>query len=315
MFDGKQFLSLVAQYSKIAVFRHIHPDYDALGSQQAVISFIKQRFPEKEVLAGGKDNSLDPEFIPDPVTIDPEWLREALMIVVDTSTLERIDYKGTWELAKDHLFIDHHHSSMPFADPHYLIETSASSCCEILTGLFKEANENQPLETITASYLYVGLIADSLRFSINTTTYKTLEMGSYLLSSGLDVNKLNNQVFGVQLNLYRYSNYLRSIADYSNPQCVTCIVKIKDYAKYGIDANEAKTKVSIFGEIAGIKVWGLFVEEQNDKYSASLRSHTLNVRLIAEKYGGGGHDCAVGIPSLTLEQCENVIKELRELVA
>ncbi len=315
MFDGKQFLSLVAQNPRIAVFRHIHPDYDALGSQQAVISFIKHRFPEKEVLAGGKDNSLDPNFIPNPVTIDPKWLKKALMIVVDTSTFDRIDYKGTWEIAKDHLFIDHHHSSMPSADPHYLIKTAASSCCEILTELLREANEGKPLETSTASYLYVGLIADSLRFSINTTTSKTLEMGSYLLNSGLDVNELNNQVFGVKLELYRFSNYLRSIADYSNPKCVTCIVKTDDYVKYGIDANEAKTKVSIFGEILGIKVWALFVEEQKGIYSASLRSHTLNVRNIAEKYGGGGHDCAVGIPSLTFEQCEMVIKELRELVA
>lgn len=315
MFDGKQFLSLVSQYSKIAVFRHIHPDYDALGSQQAVISFIQHRFPEKEVLSGGKDESLDPKFIPNPVTIYPEWLSNALMIVVDASTYDRIDYKGAWEQAKEHLFIDHHQSKMPAADPHYLIKEGASSCCEILTELFKEANDDKPLETETASYLYAGLIADSLRFSINTTTQKTLEMGSYLLGSGLDVNKLNNQVFSVQLDLYRFSNYLRSIADYSDPKCVTCIVKIKDYAKFGIDANEAKTKVSIFGEIAGIKVWGLFVEEEKDKYSASLRSHTLNVRQIAEKFGGGGHNCACGISTLTLEQCEQVIKELKELVA
>lgn len=311
----EQFTSLfevMSQYDVIVVLRHIHPDYDALGSQAGLVRYLRHRFPNKKIYIGGHEPSIDPNFIENPVQLTAEQLQGALGIVVDCSTYDRIDGKEMWDACAEHIFIDHHVKG-PSLTTHEYVNEDASSCAEIVAD-FIQTIEMEPTEKEVAEALYCGMIADSIRFSINTTTADTLQIAGYLLQSDLDVNRLNNQVFQTDMSLYRFANQLRNIATYQEDGLVYCIANKEDFESYGVSAQMAKTKVSVFGEIRGIKAWAVMVEEAEDMYSASLRSHNLQINDIAAAFGGGGHVCAAGIPKLTRKQCDEVIEKLQQRV-
>ena len=314
MLTVEKFRELVEKYDRIAVFRHTNPDYDALGSQYGIVRFLRNRYPKKDVRAGGEENSIDATFIENPDPMDEEWIKTALAIVVDTSNLNRLDGRELWLKAEEHVLFDHHHETEPPIDYNNLVEVDASSCAEILGQFLREYNEGKILPKDAAEALYAGIISDSIRFSINTTTAETLRTAAYLLDSGLNVNRINNKVFSVSMNAFRFANHLRTIAHYETPGMAWAILDQKDFRPFGLTARGAKTKVSIFGEIRGIQTWAVFVEEDDGTYSASLRSHNVVIRDIAERYKGGGHDSAAGIPSMTREECEEAVQSLIEKV-
>ena len=302
---------VIKQFETIIVLRHIHPDYDALGSQFGMIRWLQQLFPAKTILAGGNEPSLDDTFISDPDAISLEQCKGALAIAVDTSTIERIDGLELWNACSQHLCIDHHIRQNKMCELEY-IDTTASSCSEIIAELIYELTP-EALSQDVAEVLYAGIIADSMRFSIASTTAKTLEVASQLLSTGIAVNRINNQVFECDLSLYRFTIKLREKAVYF-PEYAYAIINKSDFEQFGVSGEKAKSKVSIFGEIKGIKAWALFAENDDSSYSASLRSHDVALNDIAEHFGGGGHKCACGIATLSLEQCNEVIEMIKQRI-
>ena len=305
-------LHKIEEYQTIIVLRHIHPDYDALGSQYGLVFWLQHRYPEKTIMAGGYEPSIAPSFVPNPVEISLDVCKDALAIAVDTSNYARIDGKDIWDACKERMFIDHHVKGESLTEYEYVDEHTAS-CAEIIAQ-FIHNFEDKPLPVKVAEPLYVGIISDSIRFSINTTTANTLKMAGYLMESELDVNKLNNQAFSNSLNLYRFANHLREIANYDTKGFVYSIVTLNDYVPYQVEAGPAKAKVNVFGEIRGIQCWAVFVEESEGVYSGSLRSHSMQINDVAMMFGGGGHVCAAGISKLTLDQCYEIIEILKQRV-
>lgn len=313
MLSGKRLLDLCGQYERILVLRHIRPDYDALGAQAGTVRFLKSRFPEKDIRAGGSYPSLKNSFLPDPERMDPQWAEGALAILCDTSTLDRIDGKDLYERAGHVVILDHHHGTIPPIEDE-IVDISSSSCSEICALLFRQAQQGKLLEKSAAEALYAGIIADSLQFSIRTTTSRTLEIASWLVQSGLDVNSINRKVFAVPMDTYRYCSHLREIANYDTPHLAYAVLEPGDYEPYHISWENAKRKVTVFGEIEGIRAWALIAHEPDGTYSASLRSHSLMIRDIAERFGGGGHDCASGISGMHAPQVGELIGMLKKRV-
>ena len=305
-------LQKIEEYQIIVVLRHIHPDYDALGSQYGLARWLQRRYPQKRIVASGHEPSIAPSFLPNPEEISLEDCVNALAIAVDTSNYARIDGKDIWDTCKERMFFDHHVKGDSLTEYEYVDEHTAS-CSEIITD-FIRTFEKEPVALEVAEPLYCGIISDSIRFSINTTTAYTLKMASYLLESQLDINKVNNQVFSMSVNLYRFSNHLREIANYDTKGFVYAIINKEDYVPYHVEAGPAKAKVNVFGEIRGIQIWAVFIEEEDGVYSASLRSHSMTISDIANQFGGGGHLCASGISKLSRSQCDEVIELLKQRV-
>ncbi|MCF0111446.1 MAG: DHH family phosphoesterase [Erysipelotrichaceae bacterium] len=308
----KEFLPIIETYDKILVLRHIQPDYDAFGSQHGLATWLREKYPQKVIVCGGYGNSILPGIIPEPVQVSTEWCKDALAISVDSSTFDRIDGKEWFSACAEQIKFDHHNNSEPYCTLSY-VDERAGSCSEIITlGIFELQNE--PLSKECAEHLYRGIISDTLRFSIETTSDKTLHAASMLLQTKLDVNTLNNQVFSVTLDTYRFRNMLRETADYTEEKFVYAIVPYETYTAFHQTEHSCKEQVKIFGEIRNIRAWAIFAQKKDGKYSASLRAHTLPIVQVAWKFGGGGHACAAGIPDMTYEDVMQAIEMLKETV-
>ena len=175
------------------------------------------------------------------------------------------------------------------------------------------------LSATCAQYLYGGIIADTLRFSIATIKPRTLRTAAYLLEMGVDVKKANEDNFSTSYRLYRFENYIRSNVSLLEGHVAYMIINREDYERFQLTFNEAKEKVFVLGGVDEFEAWALFTEKERDEngrriYNGSLRSKNRTINDIANRYQGGGHRFACGVKGLYEETIQELLQELCERV-
>ncbi len=304
-----QIIQLIEQYDTICIYRHILPDGDAKGSQFGMKSWIQNRFPNKNVYAIG-DNSPN-SFFPDCDCVEIDFSK-ALAIVVDTSNKERIYGEG-WDKCDKIIKIDHHPVVDSYGDIN-IEDPNTCAACEVIGQLLMDNGEKLTLET--ATYLYAGMVADSQRLSIPTTTPRSLRVGAYLLEHGVDVLLCNLKMFAKSKLKYEYESYLRTKTVYVEPGLAYTIATMEDYEKFGLDYMSAKDAVGIMAYVNEFEVWVLYNEQAPGKFAVNYRSNKTKVNDIAAHFGGGGHEFAAGAKELTYEQIQEnnelLVKRLKE---
>ena len=122
----KQILEKIKEYKRILIFRHFRPDGDAVGSTKGFQEILRQSFPDKEILLANDDYADYLAFLgPEDGVIADELFADALGIVLDTGTIDRISSKRT-HLCKELIKIDHHINHNPYGDL-MLVEEEISS--------------------------------------------------------------------------------------------------------------------------------------------------------------------------------------------
>ena len=89
----EKILNKIEEYERIVVYRHVSPDFDALGSQLGLYHFLKHNFPTKEIYKVGFTNvEVGHNLFEEMDTLSDEFLKEKpfLAIVVDTATSKRV---------------------------------------------------------------------------------------------------------------------------------------------------------------------------------------------------------------------------------
>ena len=155
---------LVEQYDIITIYRHVSPDADALGSQFGLKQWIQETYPQKQVYALGKDAGSKQSLFPHMDSVSDETIAASLAIILDTANGARVDDER-WSMAARTLKIDHHIVVESFADVE-VVEDLFGATCEMLAFMFEQ--KQLQLSPVCAQYLYGGIIADTLRFSIAT---------------------------------------------------------------------------------------------------------------------------------------------------
>ena len=296
----------IEQASQITIFRHVHPAWDAIGAQLGLKTWIKEHYPDKAVYALGDPGTfVQYEAYFDQV--DDEAIASSLAIVVDCGNAERVD-DARFQQAKQIIKIDHH----PQVE-HYgtleLVNEKAGATCEIIANLFRCADI--ALSQTCASFLYQGLLMDTARFSIATTTKDSFLAAAYLCEAGIDLPKISEACIALKLTTYAYVSYLRSCMRVYKDKIAYAIMEQEDYEKMGLSFAQAKEFVYVFAHIEELSVWTLFTKEPNsDHYKGSLRSRSMQINDIASCYHGGGHALACGVSQLTKDSIMELLETL-----
>ncbi len=304
------FYELIHQYDQITVFRHQNPDPDALGAQWGLVNWLKETFPNKQIYALGQHIGVKPHLFEAYDQIDDEKVSSSLAIILDTSNADRIDDQR-FKTAKMSLKIDHHPYGENYAQ-HQIVHEGASSTCEIVTGLIKTFMLNEPISSKSAKYLYMGILTDSLNFSTSNVTHTTLENAAYLAQSHLDLPKINEELYLIDENEYKFVNMLRNSAIVQGPLIYAIVTKAL-VDQCGITLNLAKEHVNDLGSVKEYEIWVLFIQQESNPslYNGSIRSRNVTVNDIARRYSGGGHRLAAAVKNLSLEDIQSVINDLK----
>ena len=95
---------------------------------------------------------------------------------------------------------------------------------------------------------------------------------------------------------------------------VAKVVVTKEHLeKFNLKPQEASQLVSILGNIAGIKAWAFFVEEEKDRIRVRLRSNGPVINEVAKKYNGGGHPLASGATINSWDEVDAVMNDLQKV--
>jgi len=306
-------LEEISHYSRIAIFRHIHPDFDALGAAHALKTFITDNYMNKEVLVlGDNHDELTPRLFPKTNTAHNEWFNEPfLAIVLDTPNKRRIA-DPRFINAELTIKLDHH----PFIDDIGEIEvinTESSSTCELLACML--LNSDLKVSKECASYLYVGIVGDSGRFEYPSTSALTFEVAQELMNKKIDLTEIYRKMYLRDQNSLRVIAHILTHYKVSKHGVAYYVLTRKDLEELKITTNQGKDHVNLFHFVDGIKIWCAITEDLKEHcFRVSLRSENLTINEVASAWGGGRHKNAAGAKLHTLQDIEPFINDLDKLI-
>ena len=309
--------------SNIIIMGHTNSDIDAMGSAMGVYRIAK--FLEKEVYIVNETNgtSLD-NFINDlkeneeykDVLIDKNTAlnkinQDSLLVVVDTDKRNYVEVPELLEKTDKIVVIDHHRRGTDYIENAILTfhEVYASSACELVTELIEYSENDIKLTTFEVEALYAGIMMDTKNFTFKTGV-RTFEAAAYLRKCGVDIIKVKKWF---QSDLETYNKISEIVA---KSEIIDGNIAISIYDKEDADANitcaKAADELLTISNITASFVIG----KMGEQICISGRSiGDINVQLILEKLGGGGHITVAGaqIEGMTQEEVkQELINRINE---
>ncbi len=308
-------LKYIKKYDKIAVFRHIRPDYDALGCQMAMVSWIKDNFPNKEVIYLGEDHvTLTPRCFPSMMKVEDKWFEDHfLAIILDTSTCDRTDDKR-WKKAKTIIKIDHH----PEVD-HYgkiqIVDDTMSAAGELLANMLIKFDGEYELSETTAAWLFKAIVGDSNRFLYSEVNAHTFAIAELLVQKGININQIYKEMYSEDINSIDFTKWVLDNYHVTKKGVAYYVLEKETLERLHLKPEQGKDCLYLFDHFDEIKIWmSVSWDELKNCYRISLRSNGISVESVATKYQGGGHTQASGAKLKSLDDLPKLVSELDKLI-
>lgn len=308
-------IKLIKKYDRIVVFRHIKPDFDALGSQMGLVTFLKDNFPNKEIhYVGDNHVSFTGRLYPEMETLpDSFYASPFLSIIVDVGDHERIANPRYTEAA-DIVKIDHHPSKTQLCKT-YIEETEAAAAAELVSVLLLNFKGTK-ISPKAGEYLYGAIVGDSGRFMFSSTSALTFSVAKVLLKTGFNLRKMYLGMYEKTINSLKNQAYVLTHYSISPHGVAYYCLDSKTQEELKITPELGKENVNMFSNIEGINAWCSITEDPNPKdycWRISIRSKEKDISGVAREYGGGGHAQASGARIDSLDDLDKFIAALDKL--
>ncbi len=306
----EKILNKIKEYNTIIIHGHQRPDGDCYGSQFGLQDIIKETYPEKKVYVVGEKCDYV-AFLGEMDEISDDVYKNALVIAVDTATLERISDKR-YNLGAFFIKIDHHIAVDNYGDYAY-VDSNAPACAEIITKFYMTFKKELKLSIKGAKALYTGMVTDTGRFRFDSVTSKTFIAAAELLDNGVNIEEIDKKLSIETVRTLKLKGNILLNFECSNNGFVYYKMTRDIINKYEVTDEEAAANVSTLGNIEGCPVWALIIEYPNE-IRIRLRSNGPDVDKLANKYQGGGHAKASGAKLNDWSQLEEFIADADFLV-
>ena len=315
--ENKEILKLIKQFNRIAIFRHIKPDFDALGTQYGLATWLKDNFPEKEIITLGDHHVVfTPRLFPESTKVNESWFNEPfLAIIVDVGDEKRVADPRFLKATKK-IKIDHHPRTSQIFDVDITMEEAAAAA-ELVCGLLLNFGSKYKLSKEAAQYFHIGIVGDTGKFQYSSVGPLTFAVASHLVNTGIDVSQVSKRMFVKQIEDLEIQAYVLTHYTISPKGVAYYLLDQKVQEKYHITSERGKENVNIFSNIDGIGIWCSITEDPqpNDYcWRISIRSKEVPINGVATKWGGGGHAQASGARIDSLDDLPAFIKDLEDLL-
>lgn len=310
----KAVLDTVKAHDKIVIFRHKRPDGDAVGSTQGLCAVLRATYPEKQVYLINSDYAdyvafLGAEDSPRP----DEFFADALGIVIDTATVERIS-NPQYALCKTLIKIDHHIPVQSYGDVMW-VEEERSSACEMIAALCDAFRDELILTPEAATAIYTGMVTDSGRFRFRSVSGETMRLAGMLLDAGIDTDVLYAHLYLKEYHEFKFQSHVYKKMKITKSGVAYLFVDRAMQEKFHLTDEQASACVSYMDSIKGSLIWLAFIENADGSIRVRLRSRFVAVNGLAEKYGGGGHACACGANVHSKKEMKALVADADALLA
>lgn len=312
---------LLNSKDKVIIMGHKIGDIDSFGAAIGIYRAAKTLDKKAFIIINEITTSLRPileRFVNDEEYEEDMFVTniEAIDILDDTTALIIVDvnrpsYVECPELierSKTTVVLDHHRQSTEIIENAVLsyIEPFASSTCEMVAEILQYISDGIKIRQVEADALYAGIMIDTNYFT-NKTGVRTFEAAAFLKRNGADIIRVR-KLFRDDIGDYK----ARAVTIMNAEVFEKCFV-ISECPSENIDSPTvvAAQAANEMLNINGIKS-SFVVTEYNHKIYISARSiDDINVQLVMEKFGGGGHLNAAGaqIENCSIKEAKRIIKE------
>ena len=303
---------LISEADKVMVMGHTNGDMDSMGASMGIYRLAKTL--DKEAYIIYNESGVNLQSFVETATEETEYADaiinkaeaiskitpETLLVIVDTHKNNYVEVPELLEETHKIVIIDHHRKSVDYIKEAILTfhEVYASSASELVTEILEYATKGVELTTIEAESLYAGIMMDTKNFTFKTGV-RTFEAAAYLRKCGVDIIKVKKW-FQSDLKTY---NKISKIVE--KVEMIEENIAISTYDEIDKDANlicaKAADELLTISDITASFVMG----QVGDKVCISGRSiGDINVQVILEKLGGGGHITLAGaqVENMTMEE-------------
>ena len=308
---------LMAECQKVVIMGHTNPDIDAMGSALGIYRLAKSLNKEIYIVTDIQSASIK-EFLDNTqedyseVFINKELAinktdDETLLVIVDTHKRTYVEQPELLEKTSKIVIIDHHRRSADYIEKSILTfqEVYASSASELVTELIQYAQADVELKTLEAEALYAGIMMDTKNFTFKTGV-RTFEAAAYLRRCGVDIIKVKKWF---QSDLESYKKIAEIVKE---AEVIRDSIAISTYEEQENETSlicaKAADELLTIGNITASFVLGTM---ENQICISGRSIGDINVQMILEKLGGGGHITLAGaqLENKTIDEAKQELKD------
>lgn len=308
----------------VIIMGHNLSDVDSIGAGVGIYCAAKVLGKKAQIVINDPTSSVKPLMecfsvengYPEDMFIDSETAigmtsKNTLVMVVDTN---KPSYTECPELLRktDYICVfDHHRQGSEVIENPVLsyIEPYASSACEMVAEVLQYFQEGFKLEAREADCIYAGILIDTNNF-MTKTGVRTFEAAAYLRRSGAEVTRVRKMIRNDMAAYKARAEVVRCAEVYRKSFAISVCPAENLESPTIVGAQAANELLNIIGIKASF-----VLTEYNGKIFVSARSiDEINVQIIMERLGGGGHLNVAGaqLVDCTIESAKRIIKDTLE---
>ncbi|MBQ9065562.1 MAG: DHH family phosphoesterase [Blautia sp.] len=314
----KEFIS---SKDSIIVMGHKITDVDALGAAIGIYRAAKTLGKSVHIVVNDPTTSIRPlmaGFIDSPeyepnLFVDSTHARELVdnntaVIVVDTNKPSYTECPELLQLSKTIIVLDHHRRGSEVIENAVLsyVEPYASSTCEMVSEILQYFYEGLKLRNIEADCLYAGIIIDTNNFTTRAGV-RTFEAAAYLRRNGADVTRVRKML---RDNIDSYKARAEAVRNAEIYQGFFAIGKCPSEGLESPTVVGAQAANELLN-INGVKASFVLTAYNDEVYISARAIDEVNVQVLMEKLGGGGHLNIAGAQvRASVDEAEKMLKEI-----
>ena len=327
---AQSFMEIIEENEKVIIMGHSMPDADAFGAAVGVyrivrhlgkkahivlnsvtdsISMLVDRFKNEQSGAEYEDMIINSD---QAMTLYDD---RTVLVVVDVNRPSYTECPELLEIAKTKVLFDHHRQTSDSINDAVLsyIEPYVSSACEMVTEMLQYVGNGIKLKSIEAEAMYSGIMIDTNNF-LTKTGVRTFEAAAFLKRCGADVTRIRK---AFRTDLDEYIAKARAVS--------TAEIYLKGFILAECVSETAGAPTVLGAQVAnelmdinGIKASFVFTDYNNQIYISARSIDEVNVQVVMEKLGGGGHMSVAGaqLSGCTIAEAKqkvrDVLKEMTE---
>lgn len=294
MIDLNKLAEKIKGETSVALFLHIRPDGDAIGSALAlkgaltklgikVDAYCDDTIPERFWYLKGATEIKNGEIVG----------KYSAFVAVDSAEINRLGkYAVLFNEFKNTYLIDHHETNHGYSKNDYVLGLSAN--CVNVFALINELNVE--IDSDIANALATGILTDTGNLKHKGVEYSTIHTLATLVEKGANLNLINYKMFTAQspARAKLFGLTMQKIRYFMDGKIAIATVSQVNISLSGARQDETEGFIDFVMGIQGVEVGACLLELENSKYKISLRGKSTNVAEIAEVFGGGGHILASG---------------------
>lgn len=312
---------LVEAKDKVVIMGHSIGDVDSFGAAIGIYRIAKTLNKRAHIIINQVTTSVrplmdrfldNPDYESDMILTSSQAMEvvdnNTLLVIVDVNRPNYTECVEVLSLTKTIVILDHHRQTGEAVENAVLsyIEPYASSTCEMVAEILQYIGEGLRLKQVEADAMYAGIMIDTNNF-LSKTGVRTFEAAAFLKRSGADVTKIRK---AFRCDMMEYKVQAESV---SNVEVFLDHYAITECVGHGVESPTvigAKVSNELLN-ITNVKASFVLTEFKGKIYISARSIDEVNVQVVMEKLGGGGHMSIAGaqLTGYTMDEAINLVKE------